>query len=118
MFSDYNSIEGSEFSDWRNPYTSHPQGTLLKEHVERAVQDIFFAALKEQTQDLFYIFPDEDQIDGFIGRMISYWEIQEDYEKCSEILKLGASFKEKWKRTMKKEDGSAVKIKEWLKAHF
>lgn len=118
MFLDHNNIEGFEFSDWRNLYTSHPQASLLKEHVERAVQDIFFASLKEQTQDLFYLFPSEDQIDGFISRMVKYWESQEEYERCSEILELGESFKMEWKNSNNIKDGSEVKIKEWLRTHF
>ena len=84
------------FSDWGSSFDDHPQYAILKCHVERAVQDLFLNALRLQSQDFVYIFDTEEKIDDFCSRMISYWESEEDYEICGEIVSLKKKLKKKW----------------------
>lgn len=107
-----------EFSKWEDPKSFHPQGNILKSHIERAVQDIFYSALKSQSEDLLYIFYSKDQIDELIKRMVKYWESEEEYEKCSEIMSLGDKFKEKWETPEEKNPEITSRIKDWLKSSF
>jgi hypothetical protein len=46
--------------------------------------------------------------------MIKYWEREENYEVCSEILKLKKKMKTRWKKVMKEENNEGEEIKEWL----
>jgi hypothetical protein len=104
---------------WRQNFSSHPQFEILESHVQRAVQDLFLTALREQTDDFICIFDSEDQIEEFCNKMISYWEVLEDYEKCSEIQKLSIKLKSSWSSSSeyyKKEQ--EVVLKEWLKSSF
>ena len=91
--------QNSEFFNWREPYSGHPQGDLLKEHIERAVHDIFFASLKEEIVELVYLLGTEEQVDGLIDKMVNYWKDLEEYEKCSDIVALTPKFKEIWRET-------------------
>lgn len=75
---------------------SHPQFSILKKHIERAVQDLFLDALRTQSPELLYVFSDEAQIDGFVKRILTYWEELENYEICQEVMGLSKKFKEKW----------------------
>jgi hypothetical protein len=74
----------------------HPQFGLIKKHIERAVQDLFLDSLRNDGDTLVHIFSNEQQIDGFIEKILKYWEILEDYEICKEVIHLSSSFKEKW----------------------
>jgi hypothetical protein len=75
----------------------HPQFTLIKKHIERAVQDLFLDSLRNERDQLVHIFTNEDQIEGFLSRILKYWEDLEDYETCKEIISLSEKFKERWK---------------------
>jgi hypothetical protein len=79
----------------------HPQFALIKRHIERAVQDLFLDSLRNNNDQLVYLFTEENQIDGFIERILKYWESLEDYETCKEVVSLSGEFKNKWKN---KED--------------
>jgi hypothetical protein len=76
---------------------SHPQFRLIKKHIERSVQDLFLTALREQPEEIVYIFTDESQIESFKSRMITYWEKFEEYEICQEIIERIEDLKEGWK---------------------
>jgi hypothetical protein len=75
----------------------HPQFSLIKRHIERAVQDLFLDSLRNDADNLVHIFLNEQQIEEFIERILKYWEELEDYEICKEVISLSAVFKERWK---------------------
>jgi hypothetical protein len=99
-------------------FDGHPQFSILKSHIERAVQDLFLNALRTQSPDFLQIFESECKIDDFCRRMINYWEQEENYEVCSEILKLKTKLKEDWKQIPAYERGKELVIREWLKSSF
>jgi hypothetical protein len=112
------SSDGFPYSDWRSSFEEHPQFNVLKCHIDRAVQDLFLVALKTQGEEFICIFDSEKKIDEFAKRMISYWEQEEHYETCAEILKLAKELKVKWRRIPKQNQGQEVVIREWLKSSF
>lgn len=75
----------------------HPQFSLIKKHIERAVQDLFLDSLRNDTDNLVHVFSNEEQIDGFVERILKYWEQYEDYEVCKEVISLSKKFKKRWK---------------------
>lgn len=93
---------------------NHPQFEILKKHIDRSVQDLFLNSLRAQNRDFLFIFDSQDQIDKFVQKMIRYWESQEDYETCAEIMKLKKKLISKWKRVMAKENLEGDEVKEWL----
>ena len=95
---------------------NHPQFEILKRHIDRAVQDLFLNSLRTQHSDFLYIFDSKDQIEKFAEKMIKYWEKEENYEVCAEILKLKKKMITKWKRVMAKESKDDEEIKEWLRS--
>ena len=58
----------------------------------------------------------QDQIEKFAQRMIKYWEKEENYEICAEIIKLKKKMISKWKKVMAEETNEGEEIKEWLKS--
>jgi hypothetical protein len=110
--------ESPNFSDWRNSYAIHPQRELIKYLIERSVQDIFLNSLRNNREEIVYIFTNEDQIDEFIDRMVKYWEDLEDYEKCIEIKSLKQHLKDLLKKVPIVADEQLKNIKEWLKYSF
>lgn len=95
---------------------NHPQFEILKKHIDRAVQDLFLNSLRTQNRDFLYIFDSKNQIEKFIKRMITYWEKEEDYETCSEIIKLKKKMISKWKKTMEEGGKEGEEMKEWLRS--
>jgi Txe/YoeB family toxin of Txe-Axe toxin-antitoxin module len=93
---------------------SHPQFEVLKKHIDRAVQDLFLNSLRDQHEDFLYIFENKDQIEKFTEKMIRYWEKEENYEICSEIIKLKKKMISKWKRAMSQESNGGEELKEWI----
>ncbi len=92
---------------------NHPQYSILKKHIERSVQDMFLSSLRRKSKDLVYVFTSEEQIDGFIKRMLDYWGKLEKYEICKEILDLSKEFKEEWKtRDSENPETGFIKIKD------
>lgn len=88
--------------DNNNPFlfgfgNSHPQFSLIKKHIERSVQDLFLTSLREQPEEMVYVFVEEDQIEKFKSRMLTYWEKFEEYEICQEISERIEDLKERWK---------------------
>lgn len=106
------------FSDWGSSFEGHPQFSILKIHIERAVQDLFLNALRTQSPDFLQIFESESKIEDFCCRMISFWEREENYEICAEILKLKKQLKEDWGKIPSCEKGKEMVIREWLKSSF
>lgn len=103
------------FSDWRRMYDSHPQSVILKKHIERATHDIFFASLKKQSIEFFFLFETKDQIEKFLEKMLEYWENEEEYEKCIEVVELGKSLVKLWENREDEEYGSSAKrFVDWL----
>jgi hypothetical protein len=95
----------------------HPQMGILKIHIERAVQDLFLDSLRTQAPELLYVFSSEDQIDGFVKKILTYWEELENYEICQEVLSLAKEFKEKWKnRDMDESSVGLLRIKDLFKS--
>ena len=88
--------------------SKHPQFNIIKNHIERAVHDLFLDSLRNKSTDLLYIFSNEEQIDGFTGKILNYWEELEKYEVCKEVLDLSKDFKERWKNKESIEDSSAL----------
>jgi len=95
---------------------NHPQFQILKKHIDRAVQDLFLNSLRTQNRDFLYIFDNVEQIDKFIKRMTSYWEKEENYETCAEIMKLKKKMISNWKKTMSENKEEAEEMKEWLRS--
>jgi hypothetical protein len=80
-----------------NQGNSHPQFSLIKKHIERSVQDLFLTSLREQPEEMVYVFVEEDQIEKFKSRMLTYWEKFEEYEICQEVSERIEDLKERWK---------------------
>lgn len=95
---------------------NHPQFEVLKKHIDRAVQDLFLNSLRTQHDDFLYIFDNKDQIEKFVERMIKYWEKEENYEVCAEIIKLKKRMINKWKKAMAEESNEGEELKEWLRS--
>jgi len=103
------------YFDWKKMYDSHPQSSLLKVHIERATHDIFFASLVNQSIELFYLFETKEQIDSFLNRMLLYWEREEEYEKCSDVVSFGASLMELWESSKSLADTDPTqRFVDWL----
>lgn len=95
---------------------NHPQFEILKKHIDRAVQDLFLNSLRTQNRDFLYIFDNPEQIEKFTKRMITYWEKEENYEVCAEIMKLKKKMVTKWKKVMSEEREEGEEMKEWLRS--
>jgi hypothetical protein len=74
----------------------HPQYEILETHVKRCVNDIFLDLIRRQPTELLYIFGGTDDIDAFKKRSLEYWEGEEKYEICNELLILFDAFEKKW----------------------
>jgi hypothetical protein len=48
--------------------------------------------------------------------MIRYWESEENYEVCAEVVKLKKKTISKWKKVMSEDTSEREEIKEWLKS--
>jgi len=103
-------------SNWESGNRDYPQFEVLKKHIDRAVQDLFLNSLRTQHEDFLYIFDNKDQIEKFVQKMIKYWEKEEDYEVCAEILKLKKKMISRWKKAMARESIEGEEIKEWLRS--
>ena len=110
--------DNNPFSDWRASFEDHPQFSVLKSHIDRAVQDLFLVALRTQGKEFLHVFDSEKKIDLFTSRMLKYWEAEECYEICSEILALSKELKSKWRSLPKKKADREKEIREWLKSSF
>jgi hypothetical protein len=108
-------FQSENWGDFNNQL-NHPQFEVLKKHIDRAVQDLFLNSLRSQTRDFLFIFDRVDQIEKFAQRMIKYWEKEENYEVCAEIIKLKKKMISKWKKVMAEETNEGEEIKEWLKS--
>lgn len=108
MYSNYNSKNSGP----------HPQFHIIKKHIDRAVQDLFLSVLRQQPDELKYIFNDTDQIESFCQRMIKYWESNEDYEICSEIQTLSKKFRSSWTKSDIDMESRASKLMEMFKKHI
>jgi len=95
---------------------NHPQFEVLKQHIDRAVQDLFLNSLRSQSRDFLFIFDQEDQIEKFSQRMIKYWEKEENYETCSEIVSLKKEMVSEWRKIMSEDPNGREEIREWLKS--
>jgi len=95
---------------------NHPQFDVLKKHIDRAVQDLFLNSLRAQHKDFLFIFDSKDQIEKFAEKMVKYWEKEENYEVCAEIIKLKKKMITKWKKAMAEESNEGEEMKEWLKS--
>jgi hypothetical protein len=72
--------------------------------------------LRSQSRDFLFILDQEEQIEKFAKRMIKYWEKEENYEICAEIVKLKKKMTTKWKKVMSEDTNEGEEIKEWLKS--
>lgn len=106
------------YSDWRSSFEDHPQSLVIKNQIERSVNDLFLEALRSQTQEFVYLFSTEKQVIDFCDRMCKYWEGEENYEICAEIVQLRESLKLKLFSIPEKERGQEMIIREWLKSSF
>lgn len=113
-----NSSGNFPYNDWRSSFEDHPQFSVLKSHIDRAVQDLFLVALTTQDEEFIYIFDSEKKIEEFALRMIKYWEKEENYEICAEIQLLSKDLKSKWRKIPKNKKGQETVIREWLKSSF
>lgn len=108
-------FQSENWGDFNNQL-NHPQFEVLKKHIDRAVQDLFLNSLRSQTRDFLFIFDRVDQIEKFAQRMIKYWEKEENYEVCAEIIKLKKKMTSKWKKVMAEDTSEGEEIKAWLKS--
>lgn len=108
-------FQSDSWGDFANKI-NHPQFEILKKHIDRAVQDLFLSSLRTQNRDFLFIFDNEDQISKFSQRMIKYWEEEENYEICSEIVRLKKKMTNKWRKIMAEENENGEEIKEWLES--
>lgn len=109
--------EQLNFNDWRRIYSDHPQNKLLISHIERATNDIFYLSLKNEESDLFFFIRDKEQLDKFLNKMIKYWESKEEFEKCSEIIKIGEILKIKWDKEKNNIKLSPIeRLNNWIKS--
>jgi len=106
------------YTGWGSSFENHPQFNVLKSHIDRAVQDLFIESLKEQNEEFLHIFSDEEKINEFINRMLRYWETQENYEICAEIVSLKKEVISKWKVLPKKKTTRFNQFRSWLKSTF
>jgi hypothetical protein len=96
---------------------NHPQYDIIKKHIERAVQDLFLESLRSQSLELVYIFTDEQQIDLFIKRILTYWESLENYEVCQEVMNLSNDLKERWRnRDVEETSTGLMRIRDLFKS--
>lgn len=116
MFDDND--EEFEVERTREPL-KHPQYDILRKHIERSIQDMFLTSLRSQPVELVFIFETEDQIDGFINRIMKYWENLEKYETCSEVMELSKHLKDKWKNRadLEKTEG-LLRIRDIFRSTF
>ena len=103
-------FQNESWGDFSNKL-NHPQFEVLKKHIDRAVQDLFLNSLRSQSRDFLFIFDQEDQIEKFAKRMIKYWEKEENYEICAEIVKLKKKMTTKWKKVMSEDTNEGEEIK-------
>jgi hypothetical protein len=97
--------------------TPHPQSHIIRKHINRAIQDMFLISLRKQAKEFCFIFEREDEIDSFVDKMLVYWELQEEYEVCSEILSLSKSFKDKWEnRDLTRTSTERIKLMDIFKS--
>ncbi len=108
-------FQSDSWGDFTNKL-NHPQSEVLKRHIDRAVQDLFLSTLRTQNRDFLFIFDTEDQIEKFALKMTRYWEKEENYEICSEIIKLKKKMITKWKKIMAEDTGEGEEVKEWLRS--
>jgi hypothetical protein len=105
------------FLSFNSQGEDHPQMEILKIHIERAVQDLFLDSLRTQAPELLYVFSSEDQIDGFVKKVLTYWEELENYEVCQEVVSLAKGFKEKWRnRDLDESSVGLLRIKDLFKS--
>ena len=61
---------------------------------------------------MVYVFTEEEQIEKFKSRILSYWEQYEEYEICQEVSEKIQDLKERWKtRNTEVDSLSLEKIK-------
>jgi hypothetical protein len=113
-----NPNKDSSFTGWGTSFESHPQFSVLKANIDRAVHDLYLESLREQSEEFLHIFSDESQIEKFTNLMLGYWEEVENYEICGEILLLKESLIQKWKSLPKKKKTKIDQLRSWLKSTF
>ncbi len=111
-----NSSHDNFYSGWGSSFHNHPQFTVLKTHIDRAVQDLFLDSLREQNEEFLHIFSSREKIDEFTDRMLRYWEEEENYEICVQILQLKSELVSKWNSSTKKKNPIYGKFRAWLKS--
>jgi hypothetical protein len=95
-------------------YGIGPQPDKLKNSIDRAIQDLFLSALRGQKDEFILIFGSIEQIKTFTDRMIKFWEGEEYYEVCSEIITLRKKMAERWEETSQEGKDGNSDIKKWL----
>ena len=85
---------------------NHPQYEILQKHITRAVNDLFLISIRNNSRSLLRFFSNEDQIESFFKKIISYWEDLEKYEICEEVLISSKRIKEDWKNFKLEDDES------------
>jgi|688.fasta_scaffold878126_2 hypothetical protein len=111
-----NSSQDNFYTGWGSSFQNHHQFNVLKDHIDRAVQDIFLDSLREQNEEFLHIFSSTEKIDEFIDRMLRYWEGEENYEICGQILQLKSDLVSKWNSLKKKKTPNYSKFRSWLKS--
>jgi len=110
--------QDSSFTGWGTSFENHPQFSVLKLHIDRAVHDLYLDSLREQSEEFLHIFSDEPQIQKFTNSMLKYWEGEENYETCGEILLLRESLIQKWKFLPQKRKTKIDQLRSWIKSTF
>jgi len=104
-------------SPWQKFPGNHPQGDILKSHMEQSMQDLFLISIRNLDDEFIWIFDSTEEIEQLCEGMLYYREAKEEYEICNEILKIKPVFLEKWEtfeRSNKSQGDNQIKA--WLKS--
>lgn len=94
------------------------QPEILKKNIDRAIHDLFLNYFRNQSDEFIFIFNDSDEIESLSHKMITYWESQENYEICSEIVTLKEKLKEKLKTIPPCVNKAEDEINTWFTDQF
>lgn len=97
--------------------SDHRQIDLIRNHLTRAMQDLFLLSVRNLDNEFLLIFDSEKEIDELFSGMVKYREEIEEYEICEEIIKRKPDMIIKWKETLSGPDSKGYEeIRAWLKS--
>jgi hypothetical protein len=91
---------------------------ILKKNIDRAIHDLLLNSFRNQSDEFIFIFNDSDEIESLSHKMITYWEAQENYEICSEVVTLKEKLKGKLKNIPSCANKAEDEINTWFTDQF